>query len=74
MKLFAVKIGNSIGSFAPIELKEQVLKEMKTLRKLNMNNLPDKEKAKELQEVQQDLETATFIIVETSEFTEEKIF
>jgi len=74
MKLFAVKIGNNIGSFAPIELKEQTLKEMRALKKLNINSLPDKEKAKELEEIQKDLETATFIITETTEITEEKVF
>lgn len=67
MKIFAVIIKDKIGSFAPIELKEQTLKEIKALKRLNANNLQlDKEKTEELKRVQEELQTAKIVIAEAT--------
>lgn len=75
MKIFAIIIDDKIGSFAPIELKEQTLKEIKALKKLNANNLHlDKEKTEELKKVQKELQTAKIVIAEATVIEEEQIF
>ena len=75
MKLFAVIVKDKIGSFAPIELKEQTLKEIKTLKKLNANNLHlDKEKTEELKKVQEELQTAKIVIAEATIIEEIPVF
>lgn len=73
MKVFAVQIGNKIGSFAPIELKEQTKKEMKALLKFDATKL-NKEREKEVKEIQEELNEATFIIGELTNIIEESIF
>lgn len=73
LKIFAVKIGDKVGSFAPIEFKEQTRKEMQALLKFDATKL-DKEKEKEILQIQKELKTAVFIEGEVINITEELIF
>ncbi|WP_369397755.1 hypothetical protein [Pseudomonas plecoglossicida] len=73
LKIFAVQIGDKVGSFAPIELKEQTRKEMQALLKFDATKL-DKEKEKEILQIQKELKTAVFIEGEVINITEEPIF
>lgn len=72
MKLFAIKVGNAIGSFAPIELLKQTQQEIDKIINLNPKNFPE-EKREDWENLAEQLKQARLYVVEATLIEEKNI-
>nr|DAI49544.1 MAG TPA: hypothetical protein [Microviridae sp.] len=73
MKLFAVKINDNLGSFAPIELLEQTKKDIDRVINLKAEEIQE-DKREEQQELAKQLKKAKIIIIETKSMEEKNLY
>lgn len=73
MKLYAIQVGDAIGSFAPIELLKDTKSEIGKIVNLKPENLP-KEKRADWEKLVEQLKQAKIFIVEAKLEKEVKLY